>query len=58
MNNLETLFMELRPSQARHRGFESHHPLHFQKDVSSNLDASLEQLLLSVSIHLFLKTTL
>ena len=35
-------------SQARRRGFESHHPLHFQKDVSSNLAVSLEQLLLSV----------
>jgi len=35
-------------SQARRRGFESHHPLHFRKDVSSNLALSLEQLLLSV----------
>ena len=35
-------------SQARRRGFESHHPLHSQKDVSSNLALFLEQLLLSV----------
>jgi len=28
MNDLEALFTELRPSQARRRGFESHHPLH------------------------------
>jgi integrase len=35
-------------SQARRRGFESHHPLHYQKDVSSNLDLSIEELLLFV----------
>ena len=35
-------------SQARRRGFESHHPLHIQKDVSSNLDLSIEELLLFV----------
>ena len=35
-------------SQARRRGFESHHPLQYQKDVSSNLDLSIEELLLFV----------
>ena len=35
-------------SQARRRGFESHHPLHFQKDVSSSLAFTSEQLLLFV----------
>ena len=35
-------------SQARRRGFESHHPLFYQKDVSSNLDLSIEELLLFV----------
>jgi len=38
----------LSASQARRRGFESLHPLFFQKDVSSNLDLSLEELLLFV----------
>ena len=35
-------------SQARRRGFESLHPLFYQKDVSSNLDLSLEELLIFV----------
>jgi hypothetical protein len=35
-------------SQARRRGFESLHPLFYQKDVSSSLDVSLEELLLFV----------
>ncbi len=35
-------------SQARRRGFESLHPLFYQKDVSSSLDSSLGELLLFV----------
>jgi site-specific recombinase XerD len=35
-------------SQARRRGFESLHPLFYEKDVSYNLDLSLEELLLFV----------
>jgi site-specific recombinase XerD len=35
-------------SQARRRGFESLHPLFYQKDVSSSLDVSLEELVLFV----------
>ncbi len=46
MNDVNTMFEELRLSQARRRGFESHHPLHYQKDVSSNLDLPLGELLL------------
>ncbi len=46
MNNVNTMARELLPSQARRRGFESHHPLHYQKDVGSNLDLPLGELLL------------
>ena len=35
-------------SQARRRGFESHHPLFPRKDVSSNLDSTIQELLLSL----------
>jgi hypothetical protein len=48
MDKLINSLEELRLSQARHRGFESLHPLFFQKHVSSTLDLSLEEPLLFV----------
>lgn len=42
MDNLSTIFEQLRPSQARRHGFESRHPLFFQKDGNSKLDLSLK----------------
>jgi hypothetical protein len=35
MDNISNLIKELRPSQARRRGFESHHPLHRYKTIGS-----------------------
>jgi hypothetical protein len=35
MDDFDTLLEELRLSQARRRGFESHHPLFFQKVLIS-----------------------
>ena len=33
MDNRSTIIKELRPSQARRRGFESHHPLHKARTI-------------------------
>ena len=48
MNDDSTYLAELWLSQVRRRGSESLHPLFSQKDVSSALDLSLEELLLFV----------
>jgi hypothetical protein len=37
MYNFNEILEELRPSQARRRGFESHHPLHSTKLASKSV---------------------